>query len=592
MADYRLRTLGGLSLERCGQAVEARAAHRKSLILLAVLAAVGPEGMPRERVMALFWPESDTAHARGSLKQMMHALRLRLAAPTLFAPGADLQLDRTRLPSDVADLRDAIEADDDVLVERSYAGPFLDGAYVDRAAELEQWITDERTRLARRHLSALERLAMAAHERGDAGAAERWWWRLQMLEPLNSRFALGLMRAMEAAGDRPGALRHARNHVIRLRDELGVDADEALTTHMEQLRTRMQSGRQPVSPGAVQESPVDELVESGLLAQRFVSPGSTAAPLHLAEAEAWFTRALSIDPHHARALCGMGNSRYLAGMIGATPRDQAFAEGRRYIFEALSADDRCAEVHCSLGKLALYIEDDFPAAERYVRRALDLEPEHAEALRIQSIVLKILGRVDEAVATAREASRRLPEVPAIWNTLGDALLAAGHTGEAGDALQRAIALRAGYLPALERLDVTRRRTGDHAGALLIRRSLLGMRGEHVRARQLTTDAGAFGADGALRADTRRELEQLLLDAARVDPFEHHYRTRTIADRIVAAHVELEEVPKAMDWIEASYERRPGRLRRLLGDSLFDRRTLRPHPRYAALIRLAGTTDLL
>ena len=48
----------------------------------------------------------------------------------------------------------------------------------------------------------------------------------------------------------------------------------------------------------------------------------------------------------------------------------------------------------------------------------------------------------------------------------------------------------------------------------------------------------------------------------------------------------------MDWVERGYHARPGRLRRVLTDFLFDRRGLAIDPRYAPLLRNAGLEELL
>jgi hypothetical protein len=48
----------------------------------------------------------------------------------------------------------------------------------------------------------------------------------------------------------------------------------------------------------------------------------------------------------------------------------------------------------------------------------------------------------------------------------------------------------------------------------------------------------------------------------------------------------------MDWVERAYERRPGRLRRVLTDQTFDQRGLAVDPRYARLLRVAGLASLV
>src|SRR2546426_10188141 len=73
-----LRMLGTLALKGAdGRAVTAILAHPKRLALLAYLA-VHAAGARRDSVVALFWPELDTAHARGALRQSLRFLRREL----------------------------------------------------------------------------------------------------------------------------------------------------------------------------------------------------------------------------------------------------------------------------------------------------------------------------------------------------------------------------------------------------------------------------------------------------------------------------------------------------------------------------------
>jgi tetratricopeptide (TPR) repeat protein len=280
------------------------------------------------------------------------------------------------------------------------------------------------------------------------------------------------------------------------------------------------------------------------------------------------------------------------GRSGFLPTEEAFARGRELVLDALAADDRCAEVHNSLGKIALYHDDDCHAAARHIDRSIALNPEDAEGLRFQSVVYKVLGRTDEAIRIARAATVRAPDLAIVWNGLGDALLAAGRNAEAVDALKRAISLQPGYGPALERLELAHVRLGELAQAVEFRISRLRLAGQGERAALLEREAAGIGASEAMPRDLRRELEELLQQAEEKDPFEPYYLTRTLADQIVITCAALGEWHQAMDWVERAWQRRPVRLRRMLTEPPFDRRGLAVDARYARLLRAAVMEDLL
>lgn len=392
--------------------------------------------------------------------------------------------------------------------------------------------------------------------------------------------------------DADGTLRWSESTDGLLDDPFGLEdkVSQGVAQHFaEKLRRTGVAGALP-SPRVASDA--DVLVVEGLNAfNKFGPTGGAAAKSHLDESLAYFTRALAIDPHNARGLCALGNWHYVAAVNGVAPRAESLAKGRELIYAALAADDHCAEVHCSMGKIALYHDDDFHAAARHIRRAIELDPFEPEALRLMSIVYKILGRADDAVNAARQATSRAPDAAPLWNALADSLLAAGRNAEAVDSLRRAIGLLPGYGPALERLELAHTRLGEFDRAIEIRSSRMRLAGQRERADVLDREGSEVGAEEAIHRDVRRELNTLLAQAEGGDPFLDHVR-RNAGDRIVSGYAELGEWTAAMDWVQRAYERRPGRLRRMLADLPVDYRGLAVDPRYARLMRVAGLEDLM
>ena len=339
-------------------------------------------------------------------------------------------------------------------------------------------------------------------------------------------------------------------------------------------------------------SDADRLVTDALQEITLAVSAGAAARSHLDQAVIYLKRALALDPRHARGLSALGVWHYTMARHGFLPVEEAHRKGRELVLDALAADDRCADVHDSLGKISLYYDDDCHAAARHIERSVALDPNDAEARRFQGIVYKILGRTDEAVEAARMATRLASDVPVTWNALGDALMASGRNAEAIDALKRAIALQPGYAPALERLEIARMRLGEVESALDVRASRHRVAGRSDRAEQLLHEAAEAGPASAIRTDLGRELAELLQRAETTDPFADYYQTRTLGDQIVVVCAALGDWRQAMDWVERAYARRPVRLRRLLTEPPFDRRGLAADPRYARMLRAAVMEDLL
>jgi serine/threonine protein kinase len=336
---------------------------------------------------------------------------------------------------------------------------------------------------------------------------------------------------------------------------------------------------------------IDRLMKEATEKLNQASASGPAAVRRLDEARALIDRAAAINENHPRVLSALGRWYNASGHRLGTG-DQMVAEGRRYLMRALAADDRDPEVHSVLGKMALFYDDDFAVAEHHARRAVELAPGDPEALRFLAIIEKILDRLPESIDAARRAAGIAPNLAAVWNGLGDALLAAGRNAEASKALERAIAIQPAYVAALERLELAQLRLGDVEFAADLRASRLRASGAHARADALDRAALTLGPAAARQADVEAELRDLLEQANSVDPFAHYYTSRALGDRIVQTYTEFGDWASALAWVERGFRARPGRLRRALMDQLFDRRGFATLPRYGRLLRLAGLQELL
>ena len=320
--------------------------------------------------------------------------------------------------------------------------------------------------------------------------------------------------------------------------------------------------------------------------------GGPGAREKLDLAHMYFTRARTLDPRNLLALVGLSDTVHVMGYRGFREYDAAIAEAQAYRHQALAEDDDVAEVHSSIGVTMMYWDDDFEGAGKELKRARDLGPDISLVRRFYGSWLKIAGRVEEALAEMRIATALSPDVAAQHNALGDILIAAGRFEEAIPHLRTALRLNPQYEVALERLEIACHRGGRIDEALTVRRAWLGQRKLADRVVSLDDDVVRVGWATARELDVRRELASFLERAAREDPFGENGTSRQLADQVITCYAELGEWRAAMDWIERGYHRRPGRLRRVLTDFLFDRRGLAVDPRYAPLLRMAGLNELL
>lgn len=236
----RLRTLGTIDLRgESGEELRAVLAQPKRVALLTYLALTSRRGWQRrDRVMALFWPELDAEHARNSLNQALFFLRRHLGTETILARNSEeILLALELLWCDAVAFEEMVAAGRHADAVELYHGELLAGFHVpEAAAELELWIDGERQRLARQFAGAVEALAAAREQAGDYSGATIWWRRLAAHTPHDGRVALRLLRALDASGDRHGALEYARVYTLLIRQQFDAEPDTAFTDFVRRLR--------------------------------------------------------------------------------------------------------------------------------------------------------------------------------------------------------------------------------------------------------------------------------------------------------------------------------------------------------------------
>jgi TolB-like protein/Flp pilus assembly protein TadD len=176
------------------------------------------------------------AIGRGLLKQACYALRRDLQAPDLFLGSIQLRLNPAVISSDVESFAVALEKNDPTRVVSFYTAPFLDGFYLNGGGEFETWAETERVRLASQCRDALEALSSEASRRGEHRVAADWWRRVLELDPLSSHAALGLMTALDNAGERAEAIRCGQAYGELVRSELSADPSPELSEWIEEHR--------------------------------------------------------------------------------------------------------------------------------------------------------------------------------------------------------------------------------------------------------------------------------------------------------------------------------------------------------------------
>lgn len=318
--QFRLETLGGLSLSNGGRAMPGVALGRVPLALLARLAAAGDRAVKRDSLLALFWPESNALRARGSLKQALYLLRRDLD-PLVVTGTNDLRVNPHVVRCDLTEFDAALRSGEFERAIDLYRGPFLDGVHTG-SPPFSDWRDTEALRLLTRRNDALITLARCAETRGNWASAIRWWGALAAEDPLNAPVTISLMAALIKAGDRPGAVKRGRVYAAHVRSELGTEPDPSVLGLTEQLDGELRSSaiarhRLPVIAAS---SPSTEGASERQRYRRLSAAAAAVAVGAVVYAGVESGRFLPLDLQHVRVVTADGPSR--GGSLISEVRDR------------------------------------------------------------------------------------------------------------------------------------------------------------------------------------------------------------------------------------------------------------------------------
>ncbi len=116
-----------------------------------------------------------------------------------------------------------------------------------------------------------------------------------------------------------------------------------------------------------------------------------------------FQRALAIDPNFALAWAGLSRVHQLQAGYGFAPIDEGYERARDAAQHALRLAPDLVEAHIELGLILEGHDWKWAAAGASFRRALELAPGDAHALRAAAGHARVLGRLDEALELIRRA---------------------------------------------------------------------------------------------------------------------------------------------------------------------------------------------
>src|SRR5438094_10543023 len=289
------------------------------------------------------------------------------------------------------------------------------------------------------------------------------------------------------------------------------------------------------------------------------------------QALAYFQQALARDSNYALAYAGIADAyQRLTAWSYLLPR-QGMPKARAAVLKALALEPTLADAHASLGDQLCVYDWDAPAAERELRRAIELNPSVANAHYFYANCLLAHGRLDEALAEARRAHELDPLNPEVATGLPWALYVARRYDEAIAVQQKSLDLDPGSAHAHMLLALPLAGKGSYAEALAEARKMAALAGD------APNFAGIVGYVAG-RAGERAQAQHILTALERRPP-------GNTAFAITLVHLGLGHNDQALRWLQTAYQERSEWLVMVTPAPFFD--PLRPDQRFSALMRKVG-----
>jgi len=141
---------------------------------------------------------------------------------------------------------------------------------------------------------------------------------------------------------------------------------------------------------------------------------SSFAPGSLDQAERRLQQSIAADPNYAPSYAALAGVYILDDIYGNRPSRELASKATAAVHKALALDDEWAGAYVTLSTIAARHEYDWPAAERHLRHALELNPNSAPAhYGLAQFVFAPQQRWQEALAESRLASELDPLSPMI-----------------------------------------------------------------------------------------------------------------------------------------------------------------------------------
>src|SRR5262249_21433858 len=281
----------------------------------------------------------------------------------------------------------------------------------------------------------------------------------------------------------------------------------------------------------------------------------------------YLRRAIERDRDYALAYVGLADCYNYSGKR---------AEAMEATVKALELDDQLAEARATLAFHRFVYDWDFEGAEREFKRAIELNPNYAEAHHWYAIYLANMASHDEAIAEARRAEELDPVSPLMCMTPGLAYFCGRAYDDALEQFQKVADLDPNFMAARSLLGHVYEQKGMYEEAVAEYSRLMEVFGnEGITALILKAAIGRVDAKRGRESEANKVATELSQSPHVV----------ILADVIAQIYAALGEKDRAFELLNQAYENRNVDLVSLKINANFD--PIRADQPFQALLQRIG-----
>ena len=286
----------------------------------------------------------------------------------------------------------------------------------------------------------------------------------------------------------------------------------------------------------------------------------------------YYNRAIAKDPNFALAYTGLAGSYSGLGFHGMIPSSEAGTKARTYVEMALSIDDSLAEAHRAMGSILRNFAWDLVGADREFKRAIELNPNLAEAHASQALLLMFKRQDKEAIVEAKRAVELDPLSGYILGVAGTVYLYMKQYDEAMTQFSKVLTV-----------DPENRYARNNLGLSLVQKGMFeeGIREmEKADSERMTVSERSDLAYAYARAGRIDDLKKILKEALSDVDTNHE-----LAYPLGSAYANLGDSDQAIMWLERAYSDHVTVLISANADFALD--SIRSDPRFQSLMKRLG-----